>query len=216
MAAVETRFAHVRIVVFARAPIPGQVKTRLQLDPAAAARLHEAFVRDTLEMLATFPDVELSTDIATEAWKEYPIARSLQCPGDLGARLYAAIDGALRGGCRRVLILGSDSPSLPARHVRSLLDSAAEVALGPTDDGGFYGIASSRAVPGMFHGVEWSSPRTLESTVRALTAAGLRVKLGPRWFDIDEPADLERLERSAEPAPHSRAVRRRPETQVHL
>jgi len=207
---MEPKIAHTRIVVFARAPIPGRVKTRLRLDPGTAARLHEAFVRDTLEMLAPFPDVELSTDADTDAWKEYPVARSLQCPGDLGGRLCAAIEGALRSGCRRVLILGSDSPTLPERHVRALLESTAEIAIGPTDDGGFYGIASSRAVPGMFQGVEWSSARTLESTLRALAAAGLRVELGPRWFDIDEPADLERLARSPDPAPHSRAVRPMP------
>jgi uncharacterized protein len=195
-----------RIIVFARAPVPGRVKTRLQLDPAAAARLHDAFVRDTLEMLAPFPDVELSTDAATHAWDEYAVARSLQSPGDLGARLYAALEGALGRGCRCALVLGSDSPSLPPGHIRALLSSAADVAIGPTEDGGFYAIACRRIVPGMFQGVEWSSARTLEYTVRTLTAAGLSVALGPPWFDIDEPGDLHKLAQSPGAARHSRAA----------
>ena len=193
-----------RLIVFARAPRPGQVKTRLQLAPERAARLHAAFVADTLEMLAGFDGVELSTDVETDAWSEYRVARSVQAPGDLGARLYAAIAGALAGGACPVLILGSDSPTLPAAHVRALLDSAADVALGPTEDGGYYAISCRRARPEMFAGVEWSSPRTLTTTVAALTAAGLAVELGSCWYDIDEPSDLSRLRRIESLPRHTR------------
>jgi rSAM/selenodomain-associated transferase 1 len=184
-----------RIILFAKAPVRGRVKTRLQVSAERALALHDAFVRDTLEMLAAFPDVELSTDAATDAWSEYGLARSVQAPGDLGAKLYAAIAGALADGYRRVLVLGSDSPTLPAAHVSALLDSAADVALGPTEDGGYYGICCRRAAGGMFDGVEWSSARTLATTMCALEKAGLTVELGPAWYDVDLPADLERLAR---------------------
>ena len=176
--------------------MPGRVKTRLEVDPIRAAELHSAFVRETLTMLDQFPgiaDVEISTDEPAKSWSEFHFSRSLQVPGDLGQRLFAAIRGALDGGRPRVLILGSDSPTLPPGHVRTLLASRADVAIGPTEDGGFYGIACRRAAPEMFHEVRWSSASVLEDTVRALQRCGLTFELGPHWFDVDTPADLERL-----------------------
>lgn len=196
---------HPRIILFARAPRPGHVKTRLGLPPARAAELHEAFVRDTLEMLREFPNVELSTDAATDAWSEYTAARSVQVAGELGAKLSAAIEGALSEH-PKVLILGSDSPTLPADHLRVLLATTEGAALGPTEDGGFYAICCRRSVPGMFDGVQWSTADTFASTVDALTRSGLTVEVGPRWYDVDEPADLERLRRDPNLRVHTRAV----------
>jgi uncharacterized protein len=182
-----------RIIVFAKAPVPGRVKTRLDLDPAHAAALHTAFVRDTLETVAGLGDLELCTDIETGAWDECGAARSLQCEGSLGERLYTALAGALGGGYRQAMILGSDSPTLPAAYPEALLAAAADVALGPTEDGGYYAIACRRVAPGMFDGVEWSTSRTRAMTMEAATRAGLTVELGPEWYDIDEPRDLDRL-----------------------
>lgn len=194
------------VIVFARAPRPGRVKTRLSLPPERAVLLHTAFVRDTLEMLSGFPAVELSTDEDTPAWDEYPVVRSVQGAGGLGEKLQAAIEGGLARGHCPVLILGSDSPTLPAGHVQALLDSTEDAALGPTEDGGYYAISCRRAVPSMLAGVNWSSPRTLETTVDALTRAGLAVELGPRWFDIDEPADLDRLKLDPHLRRHTRTA----------
>jgi rSAM/selenodomain-associated transferase 1 len=190
-----------KIIVFAKAPVPGKVKTRLarQFGAAAAADLHYALVSDTLEMLlplASTADIVLSTDTQTDAWREYPVERSLQSPGNLGERMLVALSRALAAGHPQVLVLGSDSPGLQPAHVFSMLNCEADVALGPTDDGGFYAICCRRTTPEMFRGVAWSSSDTLASTVRAISAAGLRWELGTPWFDIDEPGDLERLRRS--------------------
>jgi len=192
------------IILFARAPLPGRVKTRLGLQPEVAAELHHAFVSDTLEMLAPFPAVELSTDQPTEAWNGYAVARSVQCPGDLGAKLYAAISSGLERGYAPVLILGSDSPTLPASHIQALLASTEPAAIGPTDDGGYYAISCRLSAPAMFSGVAWSSPETLAMTVEAITRVGLAVEIGPRWYDVDEPADLERLSSDPRLPRHSR------------
>jgi hypothetical protein len=184
------------IVLFAKAPSPGRVKTRLRLDPVRAARLHTSFVGRTLAMLESLrdvADVELSTDAPTETWREFPVARSLQVAGQLGERIYAALAGALAAGRPRALILGSDSPGLPAAHLRALLASAADAALGPVEDGGFYAIACRNTAPAMFAGVRWSTGDTLRDTVRALEKCGLTVELGPPWFDVDRPEDLARL-----------------------
>ena len=184
------------IVIFAKAPIPGRVKTRLGVDPARAVELHSSFVRQTLLMLQSLrseADVELSTDEPTQAWSEFEVARSVQCSGQLGERIYSALEKALAAGRPKALILGSDSPGLPAAHVRALLASPADACLGPVEDGGFYAIACGRTDPAMFEGVRWSTASTLSDTVRALANFGLSVELGPAWFDVDRPEDLTRL-----------------------
>jgi hypothetical protein len=178
------------IVLFAKAPAPGRVKTRLEVDAARAVELHTGFVRQTLTMLESLrseADVELSTDEPTEAWAEFRVARSVQSAGHLGERIYSALEKALAAGRPRVLILGSDSPGLPPAHVRALLTSPADVCLGPVDDGGFYAIACSRTPTAMFEGVRWSTSATLSDTLRALEDCGLSVELGPAWFDVDRP-----------------------------
>ena len=184
------------IILFAKAPAPGRVKTRLEVDPRRAADLHSSFVRQTLLMLESLrgdADVELSTDEPTQAWCEFLVARSMQGTGQLGERIYAALDQALAAGRPKALILGSDSPGLPPAHIRALLASTTDVSLGPVDDGGFYAIACGKTAPAMFEGVRWSTGATLSDTVEALTACGLSVELGPAWFDVDRPEDLRRL-----------------------
>ena len=183
------------VILFAKAPIPGRVKTRLGLDPERAAALHSLFVGRALEMLEGCGEVdcELCTDEPTEAWPEFSGRRTVQASGDLGERMYAALRGGLAGGRRKVMIMGSDSPGLPPSHVQALVASPADVALGPTEDGGFYAIACSRTDPAMFDAVHWSTSSALEDTIQAARGCGLTVELGPSWFDVDRPEDLARL-----------------------
>jgi len=186
------------IIVFAKAPEPGRVKTRLArvLGEERAAGLHSALVRDALESMGRFAgwaDVELHVDIETGAWSEIPVPRALQAPGDLGRKMYEALRAGLEAGRPQAVIVGSDAPGVPPAHLESLLASTADVALGPARDGGYYAIACRRVHPRMFDGVEWSRPVTLEQTAEAARACGLQVEIGPEWFDVDSPEDLERL-----------------------
>jgi rSAM/selenodomain-associated transferase 1 len=184
------------IVVFAKAPRPGFVKTRLGLDPTAAASLYTEFVKCTLEIVYRFraeADLELSFDLPCEAWTEFPIRRTVQHDGDLGAKLFAALECGLAGGHPKVVILGSDSPTLPVDHIRWLLECEADAALGPTLDGGYYGIGCRRIRPTMFDGVRWSSGDALRDTVASAEACGLSCAVGPAWFDVDRPEDVVRL-----------------------
>jgi hypothetical protein len=118
----------------------------------------------------------------------------MQTEGSLGDRIYHALATALQAGRPKAMILGSDSPGLPAAHIDGLLQSTADAALGPTEDGGYYAIACRRFAPAMFRGVNWSTSSTLDDTARALRDCGLTVELGRPWFDIDEPSDLHRLQ----------------------
>ena len=199
------------IVLFAKAPLAGRVKTRLSppLSPELAARLHDAFVRDTLESLHSLDnsaDVELHTDIPTDAWTDIAVPRKLQHEGDLGLKMLQALDDALKAGRERVMIVGSDSPTLPAGHLELLLRTPDDVALGPTLDGGFYAIACTRVHPSMFDCVVWSVLDTLERTVRSIRACGLSVAQGAAWYDVDTPGDLERLASDPRLSPRTAAV----------
>ena len=89
------------IIIFAKAPVAGRAKTRLDADPSRAAALHSIFVRDALAMAETLrdeADVELSTDTPSDAWPESAVRRSLQAEGNLGERMYAALEQALSAG----------------------------------------------------------------------------------------------------------------------
>lgn len=188
------------MILFAKAPIPGLVKTRLipALGAQRAAELHSALALDMLEKLNTFKgfaDVELHTDIATDAWPETLVTRKVQCAGELQLKLFHAIDAALKEGRSQAMVIGSDAPTLPRAHIERLLNAAADIALGPSEDGGFYAIACRRIHSNMFSGVRWSAPETLQDTIKAIERCGLSLELGTLWHDVDGPDDLERLRR---------------------
>ena len=191
------------VVLFARAPISGRVKTRLakEYGDAVALRLHQAFVLDVAARASSCFPIELHSDVETDAWPELRCSRRLQRPGDLGCRMLAALEDALAQGWERVAIVGTDAPDLPQMHIAHLFEPEADVCLGPAEDGGFWGIACRRVAAGMFEAVEWSSPRTLDATVAACGSSGLSVALAPLWADVDELADLLRLAASASLAP---------------
>ena len=196
------------ILVFAKAPIPGRVKTRLHTDltPEQAARLHKAFVFDTLEslnQLSARADIELHSDVPTDEW---PLSYRLQAAGDLGERMLFACAEALAAGRPRVMIVGADSPTLPVAHLQRLFAAEQDVALGPTEDGGYYAIACRRVDPAMFAGVAWSTAETLAQTVAACHRAGLTTALGEPWWDVDSGEDLARLRQEKSLPPHTRAI----------
>jgi rSAM/selenodomain-associated transferase 1 len=197
------------MILFAKAPLAGHVKTRLQgwLGPEATLALHEAFVLDMLDKLLTlsqFADIALLTDIRTDVWRHPQVTRGEQFPGDLGLKMLHALSAGLASGRERVCVVGSDAPTLPAAHLEALLSSPSEMALGPCEDGGYYAIACRRTDPGMFRGVEWSSPVALAQTEEAARGCGLKVERGPVWYDIDVPEDVLRLRRDGNLPAHTR------------
>ena len=191
------------IILFAKAPLAGQVKTRLEaaLGAEATVELHTAFVLDMLDKLSTLRGaggIELHTDIETDAWQRFDVAFRTQISGDLGSRMLHALRG--KWAC----IVGSDAPTLPVSHLEALIESSADVALGPCEDGGYYAISCRRTHPEMFRGVEWSSARALEQTEESARRCGLSVQRGPGWYDVDRPEDLRRLRDEGNLGKHTR------------
>ena len=189
------------IVLFAKAPRPGRVKTRLipALSAEDAAALYETFVRDMWERLRLVaPDsCFLYSD---RPWPSYvglagPGRLALQRGDDLGAKLLHAFEELRSHGYDRILIVGSDSPTLPAEYLRRGLDrlGSKDAVLGPTFDGGYYAVGCRVPKAGMFKRVTWSSPATLEETERAFESVGWSMERLPPWYDVDTIDDLRRL-----------------------
>lgn len=182
------------IAVFAKAPVPGRVKTRLvpPLTFEQAAQLHQRLVADLWSRLPAGAERELHTDQPTAAWPAIA-PRRLQSSGDLGARMFHALQTALAAGHPRAAVVGGDIPDFPTNLFAPLLQADADVALGPTRDGGYYAIVCRRICAGMFDGVRWSTSDALADTITACARAGLTTVTGEPWHDVDRPEDLDLL-----------------------
>jgi len=189
-----------RIVVFAKAPVPGKVKTRLipALGADGAARLAAAMLERTLAEAeaAGVGAVELCGDPAPDdrLWDRYRGTTDLvadQGPGDLGERLARAA-GRVIGEGDRILLIGSDSPDLDRNHLRTAAEALDEfeAVIHPTLDGGYALLGLSRFDPSLFSGIAWSTETVAEATVERIRALGWSVRIGRPLRDVDEPADL--------------------------
>jgi rSAM/selenodomain-associated transferase 1 len=186
--------AEATICVFAKPPVPGEVKTRLaaSLGMDCAARLARAFLDDTLDAVRALPWAQAALASTAEVEADVPVL--LQGEGDLGVR----IERVLRAALQRTplaMAIGADAPALPARLLESARKALQEVdvAIGPAEDGGFYLLALRHCPAGLLQGVSWSSGDTLHSTLKRLGVLGLRTKVLEPWFDVDRPEDLHRL-----------------------
>lgn len=187
------------ICVFAKPPRPGETKTRLipALGAEGAAKLAHAFFQDTWASMRTLADATLilavtERDPAFDAAVETEIW--LQGEGGLGERMERALRRALEQA-DAAIVVGSDSPGLPLRifdEARQALRGH-DAVLGPSEDGGFYLIGLTRCPDGLLADLRWSQSDTCERTLERLRSRGLTVRMLERWFDVDVPADLERL-----------------------
>lgn len=195
------------LLVFAKEPTPGHVKTRLAASIGAvrAAQVYRELTALTLAhavaarragvvcaielWCAPSPDSSYFRDIATAAGASL----HAQVEGDLGARMTDAIAGALTRA-DAVLLVGSDCPVLDTDrlgHAAALL-AQHDAVLGPAEDGGYVLVGARRPLP--FASIRWSSPHALTDTTAGFVRAGIRWAALPVLWDVDEPADLARWE----------------------
>ena len=190
-----------QLLVMAKYPSPGSVKTRLasQIGAAAACRLHDAFVRDLADRLEA---VELPLTWAF--WPpDAPFASIVpgkrcvpQVGGDLGERLEHAVAGCFRSIPTPVIVIGVDSPHLDLEWLREAADAlagGADGVLGPADDGGYYLIGLRQPSSRIFRDVAWGSSGVLDATLANARDAGMRVQLLRPTFDVDDADGLRRL-----------------------
>lgn len=209
------------LLVVAKQPAPGQVKTRLTppLSAEQAAQLYECFLRDTLDLMRAVPEVRrtiaylplTARDYFTSLAPDFDLIP--QVGADLGVRLDQALMHYLLLGYNQTVIMNSDGPTLPVGYLRQAfieLTNGAEVVLGPCDDGGYYLIGLNRPAPRLLREVRMSTSYVLADTLALANEENLRVVLLPAWYDVDDAASLKRLiiELTAAPAtvaPHTRS-----------
>jgi rSAM/selenodomain-associated transferase 1 len=197
-------FERPAFVIMAKWPGVGRTKTRLcpPLEPAQAAALYGAMLRDTIESAAQLDGVQLTIAVTPpEAVDDFrpmspPDAVLLPVAGaDIGDCLHQVLGCLLAEGHPKAIAIDSDSPTLPAECLRQAvvrLDEA-DVVLGPCGDGGYYLIGLKRPQPELFRDIAWSTAQVTAQTLARAEALGLTVALLPAWYDVDVAADLDRL-----------------------
>jgi hypothetical protein len=198
-----------RIVIFAKAPVPGQVKTRLipMLGEEGAASLAHRMLLETYRQAASVPiartELCLSPDPLDPVWEAYlpPLGAAgatSQGDGDLGHRLARAAERVIRDG-EHVILVGTDCPQLTARRLKQACQGLTthDAVIHPAADGGYALLGLSRFDASLFSGIKWSGPTVAKATLERLDRLAWSVHVGATLLDIDDPEDLELLQTCA-------------------
>lgn len=191
------------LIVFAKRPVPGRVKTRLTptLTPDEAARLYRAFLLDALDQyLALDVDVRLYLASSDDGFSVERLPPSIDVfeqkgPG-LGARMRCAFDATFAAGYERVVIVGTDHPTLPSAFIEqafAALEAPSSVCLGPSTDGGYYLLGMNDLYPQLFENMQYSHSRVFAETLVRVNRTDAHLTVLPYWYDVDEPDDLQRM-----------------------
>jgi uncharacterized protein len=208
------------VYVVAKAPRPGEAKTRLcpPLDPADASELARAFLLDAVECARQARDVTpriVCRDRADADEVRELVGAGIEIYCQRGSGLGAALEECFhhgRGdGFARVAVLGGDSPTLPPETIDEAFSALerADVAIGPSEDGGYYLLAARRPHPTLFRDMVWSHDGVLRETLRRCAAANLRVATLREWYDVDDAVGLHRLSDDLASVPDHLAVHSR-------
>jgi rSAM/selenodomain-associated transferase 1 len=190
-----------RVIVFAKAPVPGSAKTRLipALGADGAARLHARLVDCALDTAcaAGLGPVELccapdrSHPFFAECAARFGVSLTEQGTGDLGERMHRALAADLPA-----VLIGADCPAMTPEYLReaaAALAAGQDVVLGPAEDGGYVLIAANRIRPDAFARIGWGTPDVMTEQRARLRAIGWRWRELPPLWDVDCPEDLERI-----------------------
>lgn len=188
------------LLIFARPPEFGRVKTRLaaSIGPVAALAVYEellALTRAAADGVAARKTLWLApaAPAAPAAlWPGAGYAQRVQPAGDLGARMAAAFTAAFAGGAPAAILIGTDCPGLRAAHLEAAFAQLAthDVVLGPAADGGYYLLGMKTFIPDFFVDKPWSTAAVRAATLADARRLGLRVAQLPTLRDVDTADDL--------------------------
>jgi rSAM/selenodomain-associated transferase 1 len=211
------------LVIVAKAPAAGTTKTRLipRLGPERAAELYRAFLLDAvnLGLQLTWERVCVihprGAGAALAAVLPAEILLLEQRASGLAEALALAFEHHFEAGFERVVLIGSDNPTLPLQPVEQACSALelCDLTIGPSADGGYYLLGMRQPHPPLFEDIEWSTERVYAQTLERARCLGLRVCAVDEWYDVDTPADLDRMEYDLQVsgdtvAPNTRAVLR--------
>ena len=190
------------VIVFAKYPQLGKVKTRLAVEVGAelATALYHHFIKLTVALVSQVTNARPWLAVSPQSRKKHfeneylPSGWQLliQRGPDLGSRLIHAFHAGFERGAQNVLIIGSDSPTLPGSYLDEAFDQLenTDVVIGPASDGGYYLIALKEPHDALFSGIHWGMPQVLQQTLKVAKECGLAVHLLPQWYDVDDLAGL--------------------------
>jgi rSAM/selenodomain-associated transferase 1 len=191
------------LVIVAKEPVPGKVKTRLfpKLSPTVAAELYRCFLNERIQEVSTLSGVDRAIAYTPENARETFSRLALdgfelfaQQGKHLGERLNNIFLEKLSQGYKAVSIVDSDSPDLPKFLIKEsfelLMSKRADIVFGPCYDGGYYLVGMRKPYPEMFRNIPWSTENVLSVTLEKARKLGLNVKLLTRWNDLDTFEDL--------------------------
>ena len=190
------------VILFARDPVLGHVKTRLRssLDDETILRLYTCFVEDSLEKIRRVDNADCFVGVFSENHSGFfsgTVTSGMkifeQQGNDLGEKMRSAFADRFKEGYDKVVIIGSDSPSLPGCYIDKAFATSKDLVLGPSADGGYYLIAMTGKVFEVFAGVAWGTEKVLEETLKKVKDANISLELLPVWYDVDLPKDLKFL-----------------------
>lgn len=198
------RSADCTLVIMAKAPKPGMVKTRLaQCIPSpAVTELYRCLLDDTMALAKSLDNIEIAMmcpasdvdDLARFAGDSVSVVP--QTGDGLAAGLTSVFAQFARSGRQRIIAFNSDSPHLPASVLKRAFEAltASDVVVGPTHDGGYYLVGAKASHPGIFNGNGMGTSSALEALLERIRALRLSVSLADPFYDIDIASDLIRLD----------------------
>lgn len=192
---------HEHLIVFAKAPIPGKVKTRLipNITPNEAAYLYKAFILDIVCKIR-----ELKCSKITIAYTPHSAEKEFLRLGgksmtylpqkgrNLGERMKNAFNQSFAEGAKEVIIIGTDSPTLPMAYIKEAFGALRKVpiVIGPTFDGGYYLIGLSRPNNYILSNIRWSTSSVFDQTLERVKSQKSKFHVLSPWYDVDTPNDL--------------------------
>ncbi len=190
----------IHTLIMAKAPVPGTVKTRLRLEPQRAAELQRAFLMDAVAKARKLGSVS----VAGSPKEQLDLIKSLlppevrliaQVKGDLGEKMRTAAAELMTQSPDSILILGTDAPTLPLGYLRKAAKALDDydASIVPSRDGGYVLLGLKRLHNALFSGIAWSTDIVYLQTVEKAREAGISLFALEPWYDVDTPADLERL-----------------------
>jgi uncharacterized protein len=197
------------LVLFAKVPSLGKVKTRLaaSVGDAMALKVYEACLKDSLALVHHwYQDKNGPTKKRIQVYlaETNPASHELfkdievhyQEGQDLGERMKRCCDAEFETGASKVVIIGSDSPTLPVYMLRQAFSALAwhDVALGPAFDGGYWLFGAREKTPPIFSDIQWSTASVMTQTAQHVHREKCDTALLPFWYDIDDIDDIRRVQ----------------------
>lgn len=191
------------LIVFGKIPEANKVKTRLTtlLSPREAASLYEAFLLDAIDVYTALDaDVRLyfsnSVNTVPSHLRPRKVSVFEQTGDGLGARMANAFAETFVAGYQQIVIIGTDHPTLPDAFIQqafSLLEAPRSIAIGPSDDGGYYLLGMNEFYSHVFQDMTYSHEQVFEQTMARIGELDAAINILPTWYDVDTPDGLKQL-----------------------